>query len=613
MLLASVVFSEEPIKFKLITDSTGAPAPVVPVQAPAAPAQEPIKFNPVSQPAAPQKPDTVQKLGVASNRPLDLVALSAKDTASFETYSRRVKLVNDSIEATHRLVGALEAKTARDMPKLEPKGEFETTAEYEARVAKWNKELAEKRERDTKSYWLRLQELEKAKKKIEENQVSLLSSVTIKSHPAAASVWINREEIGATPIDDPYDLIPGSHKVIIRKEGYNPWDTTLLAVPGAKFKINANLEETDLHNCIYDFAKISKKDTTVEGYEYRIDLLEACKVQVAEDMKQILEDFANSYPALEPQRPDETPDVFNKRRDMWTREGMRQVNELQRKHKNYLDKLDCTAKVLKDYIIATQSTIISEPLLAPKIELGPYDADKQQFEFIAQDTASEKSPFYFKGRIGVPRDTAKLINKAAPGFLTNLQYINFPFKIDSANVNLAMSKLTLSRNGQDLKLDGSFFEIERYKPLPGYDAWKLHADSLLSGKLKAQGLALGCKLLPPPPPPPEDTTKIWPTVAKIATFSAAAIFGGLAVYKHLDAQEKNDDYNDRYNDPGYQEQSRKNRDGSLAGADKLNYDLETNKLKSLDKSIKDDESSRNIFAGVAGGLLAAGIVLTIAF
>jgi len=43
-----------------------------------------------------------QKLGVTANRPLNLAEISAKDTASFDTYSKRRDLVQDSISAMYK-------------------------------------------------------------------------------------------------------------------------------------------------------------------------------------------------------------------------------------------------------------------------------------------------------------------------------------------------------------------------------------------------------------------------------------------------------------------------------------------------------------------------------
>jgi len=571
LLVVSTVFSQEAIKFQIPTDSSGALIPVV----------------------LPTKPDTIQKLGIASNRPLNLAELSVKDTASFETYSRRLSLVQDSISASNRLIESVKKNTLSFMPELEPKSEFEKQAEYDARKAKWDKELYDRTERDTKSLSIRLAELEKAKKKIEENQVSLYSSVNIKSVPENASIWIGVDEIGTTPAEYNY-LIPDIVKISIRKEGYNSWDTTF-AVPsggGGKHKISVVLEEKSIFSTENEinFGKLLSKDTTVEGYESRIGIIKARKIQVGEEIKKILEDFANSYPPLEAQKPDETPDAFNKRRDSWTREGMRQVAEFQKKHKNYEQKLDYSIDVLNDYIISTESTIISEPSFGATIELGSYDADKEQFELTAQDSSSGKSPFYFKGYVGIPRDTAKVMDRAVPGFVTSLQYINFPFKTDSANVNLAMSKLLLSRNGLDLKVDGSFGEIERYKSQAGYDVWKLHADSLLSGSLKPKGLTWP----PPPPPPPPSPPFNWCMFTRVVAFTATAVLGGFAVYKHIEAQDKIDKMKKLKKDLP-----------STDPDEEKEWKVKYNEAKD---SAEKNEFQRNIFGGIAGAFAVGGIV-----
>ena len=578
--LASAALSQEAIRFQIPTDASG----------------EPIPF------AQPQKPDTVQKLGLASGRPLNLAELSAKDTAGFETYSRRLALVQDSISATYRTIEAVKKNTVSYMPKLEPKGEFEKQTEYDARKAKWDKELAEKTERDTKSPTMRLAELQKAKKRIEENQVSLYSSVSIKSSPDAASIWLGREEIGATPAD--YSLlIPGTAKISIRKEGYNPWDTTFEAAPGAKYRISAVLEEKSIFSTEneIDFSKILKRDTTVQGYEARIKVVKARFSEVGKEIKKILEDFSNHYPPLEPQKPDETPAEFSKRHDIWTKEGMRQVAELQRKHEVYKQKLERSVAVLRDYIVVTQSTVMSEPSFGAKIELGAYDADKEQFELTAKDMASEKSPFLFKGKVGVPRDTAKALNRAAPGFATSLQFINFPFETADGSVNLAMSRLLLSKSGLDLKVEGSFSEIERYKSAGGYDKWKLRADSLLSGSLKPQGLdyayAMGKAAAKDATAKKGESSGEglgWRGWTRIVTFTAAAALGGLAVYKHLEAEKNIDKYNEY-----------KDKKEGLSETEHADW------VKSANDAIA-NEDQRLIF-GIGAGVFALGGAATFFF
>jgi len=578
LALASTVFSQEAIKFQIPTDSSGAIVPVV---------------------LPPTRPDTVQKLGIAANRPLDLQAISAKDTATFDTYSRRIALVQDSIGAHSRMVEAVKKNTTSMMPKFEPRDEFEKQHEFEDRKAKWEKELADRMSRDTKSLTQRIAELERAKKKIEENQISLYGSLSIKTTPEAAAIWLGREEIGATPAEYNY-IIPGVVRVSVRKEGYNSWDTTLQAGPGSKFRFNIILEEKSIFSTENEinFVKILSKDTTVDGYKSRMKTIRERKGQVDAEIVDILDNFAKTYPTLEPQKPDETTDAFNKRRDSWNKGGMRKVAEFQRKHEAYKQKLDRSLAVLADYVVAAQSAVVSETMFAAKVELGTYDPDKEHFELVAQDTTNERSPFYFKGRIGIPRDTARAMNRAVPGLVANLQYINFPFATDSFSVNLAMSKLQLSRNGVDLKVEGSFGEIERYKSVNTYTTWKPRADSLLSGKLKPQGLdyayAMGGKAPAGGTATGKDGSGFgWRFWTRVATYSLAAVFTGVAIYKHSEAQSSLDKLDDLKKNPS-------NTD-SWINAYNQNADL-----------VETRERSRNIY-GISAGVLVLGGTATFFF
>jgi hypothetical protein len=561
-LIVSTAFSQEAIKFQIPLDDSGEP---------------------------------VQKLGSAAGMPLNLAALSAKDTASFETYSIRFALLQDSIAATRRQIDAVRKNTESFMQPLEPKGEFEKQADYDAKRQKWNTELSQRIERDTRSLTSRLAELEKAKNKVQENQASLYGSVEIKSNPSNVSIWLGNEEIGASPAEYKL-LVPGTARISLRKESYNQWDTTLQVTPGAKFKLNIVMEEKSIfsqQNEI-DFVRFLNKDTTVQGFEARIEVVFARKAEVDEEIKTILADFSNAYPALEPQRAGESPESYKNRHDAWTREGMRQVAELQRKHKIYVEKLGRTVEVLNDYIIATHSSILSEPAIGAKIELGSYDAEKESFEFAAQDTENRKSPFLFKGKVIVPIAVAPSINRQSPGFVAGVQFINYPFDTGSDIVNLGMSKLLLSNNGKELKVDGSFDEIDEYKSMPGYGAWKLRADSLLSGRLKAQGLdysyAMGKPVKFKEEKSSDDDGFGWRIWARIAAFTATVAFGGGAVYKHLEADSKLSKIRDlEKNLPLPSEEA----------AWINNYDANKN-------LVKDNEKHRNIFGAVAGICALAG-------
>jgi hypothetical protein len=587
LLLAfvSVAFSQDVIKFQIPTDSSGAPAPA---------------------PVAPAKPDTVKKLGPATGMPLNLEAISAKDTASFETYSIRLALINDSIAANYRTMETVKKNSESTMPKLEPKGEFEKQAEFDVRQQKWQDELKQRMARDTKSHTDRLEQLEKAKAKIISNQAALYGSVEIKTNPSAVSILIDKEEVGVSPMEYKM-LIPGTRNISLRREGLHQYDTTLQVASGAKFKLSVELEEKSIFSQENEisFVKILSKDTTIQGYEARIKIIESRIAQIDGEIKGMLDPMsrvmalraraesltktakeaeaeaeaakakAEEKSAAAKKAPkakaktaqseadaaeEEYKDAASKAEKL-TKEAKDAVDEavaagvslasnveasqnqraeLQEHYESYRGKLERSIAVLKDYIVAARSAIMGVPALGAKIELGAYDAESEAFALAAQDTASEKYPFLFSGKVVVPRDVAVTLNRSAPGFATTVQFINYPFETDSSgSVNLAMKKLLLSNGGQELKVEGVFSEIGRYKAVDGYGAWKLYADSLLSGALKAQGLdykyAMGSSAAKEAAKKESSGSGLgWRGWTRIVTFTGATVFGTLGFLKNHD-------------------------------------------------------------------------------
>jgi len=534
--------------------------------------------------------------------PLNLAELSAKDTASFETYAKRRALVQDSITATQKEIENAKKRTLSAMPALEPKSEFEKQAEFEVRKAKWEKELDEKTKLDSKPLTDRLAELEKASKKIGDNQALLYCSLDIKTSPEAASIYLNKEEIGSSPAK--YELaLPGHTVIRIRKENYEPWDTALTLQPAQKIRINVALQEKSIFSKEgeLDFPKILAKDTTAEGYRERIKRVEARSSQIDGEIKTMLDNFSNIYPALEPQKPDETAQDFERRKTDWTNEGTRQYAVLVKKHEAYKGKLTRSIKVLEDNIITAESQLIAETQKA-SITLGAYDAEREAYEVAVEDTANSKTPFHFVGIVGVPRDTAKIMNRSTDGFLAGISYINYPFVSGDSSFNLAIKELMLSRKAVPLKVDGAFKPIGRFEAMEGYGTWRAHADSILSGKLKAQGLGLDYALKGG-----GEAADLagsgglgWRGWTRILTFTATAVFGTLAVAKHLDAEDA--------------KKKIKNLNETYKSGDDYNawYGENYSSFKKHKSTLEDSESSRNIF-GIGAGVFAIGGALTFFF
>jgi hypothetical protein len=167
-----------------------------------------------------------------------------------------------------------------------------------------------------------------------------------------------------------------------------------------------------------------------------------------------------------------------------------------------------------------------------------------------------------------------------------------------------MKELTLSRKAMPLKVDGTFKPIGRFELMEGYDAWRTHADSILSGQLKAKGLDLDYALKGDKVKDAEESGSGlgWRGWTRILTFTATAAFGTLAVVKHLDAGDAKDKI---------KQLNRDYRDKNLA-PNTAEYRTWYNKYVEQADKVKDSESSRNIF-GIGAGVFAVAATLTFVF
>jgi len=552
--------------------------------------------------AAPAKPSADAK------KPLNLLELSAKDsTATFEIYTRRIALVQDSISATKKEIENVKKKTAKEIP-LKPKGEYEKQAEFEVRKVKWEKEVDEKALQNSKPLTDRLAELEKAKKQIEENQASLYCTLDIKTSPEAASVYFNKEEIGSSPAE--YNLaLPGYAVIRIQKENYDPWDTTLILQPAQKLKLNIALQERSIFSSEgeINFAKTLAKDTTVDGYHHRINRINARLAQIESEIRVIFANFPNTYTALEPIKPEETLPEFERRRNSWQYEGERQANALKQKYDAYKAKLVRSIETLKDNITTNETQLTIETRPNAQITLGNYDADKEVFEIDVQDTADAKSPFHFVGKVSIPTDTAKVMNRSIEGFLAGITYLNYPFISGDSSYNLAMKELTLSRKTVPLKVNGTFKNLGKFEAMEGYGHWSIHKDSLLSGLLKPQGLDFNYAIKGEKPKiavaEANESAEAkssggglgWRGWTRIITFTVAAGLGTVAVLSHLKAEKNKKDFD-------------KLKKEDTKNLNERQYTDWYNELDGHKKDTEKSEKNRTIFGAGAGGFAFIGLI-----
>ena len=66
-------------------------------------------------------------------------------------------------------------------------------------------------------------------------------SVFVDSRPTGASVFVDGESVGLTPLLVS-DVLVGSHEIRIVGDGYRPWFSTVLVVDGQRSRVAASLE-----------------------------------------------------------------------------------------------------------------------------------------------------------------------------------------------------------------------------------------------------------------------------------------------------------------------------------------------------------------------------------
>ena len=76
-------------------------------------------------------------------------------------------------------------------------------------------------------------------------RAAAMASVTVSSVPLDADIEINGSFSGNTP--STLKLAPGEYRIVVKKEGYQPWERTLQAGAGAAISVNAELVASEAH------------------------------------------------------------------------------------------------------------------------------------------------------------------------------------------------------------------------------------------------------------------------------------------------------------------------------------------------------------------------------
>ncbi|SHH02440.1 PEGA domain-containing protein [Fibrobacter sp. UWH9] len=571
-----------------------APAPVAqPAPAPAPAAEQPATFvpsvAPVASEPAPQSPTPVANVAPAGAA-LDLDKLTAKDTDDFNIYSNRLQLIMDSVTAAHVFVQQIESDVKAQLPPLAPKGEFEKMADFEKRRAVYDKEVKSLSEARSRVAVKRIAELEEAADKIRKIQSGMYSDVEVRTFPENAQVVLSTTGESLEAPAKFESVVPGKLTVTVSYPSYETRVVEVELKANTKLKLDVVLEEQSIFSREGEI-KLSelllKNSTKSEEYKARVVIIENRIRQTDGERTQMINKFMATYPKLSPQQPNESSEEFARRRDQWQEEGNRQYSELISRCDKYRERLLRAIEVLNDYMVAVQAETIRAEAPKAQVTIGSYDSEAETFSVSVVDSLDVATPFLFSGVMKMPIDKAATFDRSAP-FKTEVEYLNFPLKTQAGDRYIAMSNLYLSRGGVPFDVDGSF-SVNEFANEPEFVNWKAKSDSILAGELKTRGLTAEYAYGSDMPSAQQQSGESWTWRAWTRIAAAVLIAGGVGVgiYENSKANDVANDYNT-----------------SVFS----NYEEKQAAQKKAVDDIDHHQTLRNVFYGVAGAGLLAGVI-----
>jgi hypothetical protein len=161
----------------------------------------------------------------------------------------------------------------------------------------------------------------------------------------------------------------------------------------------------------------------------------------------------------------------------------------QQKNLLYISRLERAIELMQDYSVQEQAKVLTTDKKKVAMALGAYNAEKEIFDISISDSASQAVvPFDFSGAIKMPPDQARETNKQTDNFTVRVDYINYPFIINGVNTFPGTKKIHVYYKDKELQSKGNFADVQRLSKNNSYVHWKVHADSIISGKLVSKKL-----------------------------------------------------------------------------------------------------------------------------
>jgi hypothetical protein len=253
---------------------------------------------------------------------------------------------------------------------------------------------------------------------------------------------------------------------------------------------------------------------------------------------------------------------------------------------------------MQDYIIQEQTKVMNTERRKVVMSLGAYNVEKQEFELSMNDINSKTVPFNYTGKIKITPAQAQIIDRKTDDFTVSLDYINFPFIVDSNSLFPGVKKGYVFYKDQEFPQAGSFQNVPGFEKHPNYLEWALRADSMLSGKLsprKLDSLYAMSKVKYK-----EDKGPSWwtaPRVIRVIALTLSAAGVGVGIWQNHEASSRKDKLKDT---EGKWHDAVK-AGGANADNVKKEYDRDKDRLNNF-------ENYRNISYISAGALGGIGLV-----
>ena len=439
-----------------------------------------------SKPAAPAQ--AASSPYVVNGR-LDLAKLTAPDGKEIADYELRRSIVSDSAFHLEQEIDQVREKVAESYAPLSPRGEFETAEEYEARKKQWEAGLEAKIAPALEPLRARHAQLVEAEQTIWRNRGALAGNLELRSVPKGAEVWAGNDSLGITPLKLK-EIPPEPVEYVFKLEGHQPFHYIVAAEPGRSIDRQVELIENTIYpqTSEINISELLLTNTDdINEFERRLTVISARRERAIQEYADVRDGMRRDFKAPDPKGEYETAREYKKRVQAHQDEQKEALDELERKHRKYLEKLDKGAKILKDYIVASQATLLTLDVPAHLVQIDRYNPDKTSFGIVA-DYDRGQHRFHLSGGIPMPIDSAKKVSWDHENVKLTVQYYNLAFEQGGFTWYPAYAGAKVTNDGKTYPVNAVFHLPNELTQDPGYARIAAKQDSLSSGKLKPEGL-----------------------------------------------------------------------------------------------------------------------------